>query len=76
MVNKISGDNRTFGDIAKGIFIIAIQSGNPSSRIDISFDVYKDNSIKTADREGNGEATGLVHGSILLVGRYTSGGDY
>ena len=55
--------------------MIAIQSGNPSSRIDISFDVYKDNSIKTADRECNGEATGLVNGSILLVGRYTSGGD-
>ena len=65
----------TFGDIAEGIFMIAIQSGNPSSRINILFGVYKDNSIKIADREGNGEATGSVHGSILLVGRYTSEGD-
>ena len=43
LVNKISGDNRTFGYIAKSIFVVAIQSGNASSRIDIVFDVYKDN---------------------------------
>ena len=34
-VNKISGENRTFGDIAKGIFMIAIKSGNASYRIDM-----------------------------------------
>ena len=45
--------------------MIAIQSGNASSRIDIVFDVYKDNSIKTAEREGRGEATGLAHGNIV-----------
>ena len=60
----ISGDNRTFGDIVKSIFMIAVQSGNTSSRIDIVFDVYKDNSIKTAEREDRGEATGIAHGSI------------
>ena len=65
LVNKIRGDNRTFGDIAESIFMIAIQSGNASSRIDIVFDVYKDNSIKTAEREGRGEATGLAHGNIV-----------
>ena len=47
LVNKISGDNRIFGDIAESIFLITIQSGNGSSRKDIVFDVYKDNSIKT-----------------------------
>ena len=57
-MNKISGDNRTFWDIVESIFMIAIQSGNASSRIDIVFYVYKDNSIKTAEREGRGEATG------------------
>ena len=30
----------------------------------IVFDVYKDNSIKTAEHEGRGEATGLAHGNI------------
>ena len=47
LVNKIHVDNRTVGDIAKSIFLIAIQSGNASSRKGIVFDVYKDNSIKT-----------------------------
>ena len=65
LVNKISGDDRTFGDIAESIFMIAIQSGNARSRIDIVIDVYKDNSIKTAEREGRGEATGLAHGNIV-----------
>ena len=61
----MSGDNRTFGDIAKSIFMIAIQSGNASSKIDIVFDVYKDNSIKTTEREDR-EATGIAHGSIAF----------
>ena len=43
----------------------ATKSGNASSRIDIVFDAYKDNSIKTAEREGRGEATGLAHGNIV-----------
>ena len=65
LVNKISGNNSTFGDIAERIFMIAIQSGNASSRIDIVFDVNKDNSIKTRERKGRGEATGLAHISII-----------
>ena len=65
MVNKISGDNRTFGDIAENIFKFAIQAANASSRIDIVFDVYRENSIKTAEREGRGESSGLAHGNIV-----------
>ena len=33
---------------------------------DIVFDVYKENSIKTREREDRGEATGLTHGSIVV----------
>ena len=44
--------------------MIAIQSGNASSRRDIVFDVYKDNSIKTTEHEDRGKATGIAHGSI------------
>ena len=44
--------------------MIAVQSGNASSRIDIVFDVYKDKSIKTTEPEDRGEATVIAHGSI------------
>ena len=40
--------------------MIIIQS--LKARRDIVFDVYKDNSIKTAELEGRGEVTGTVHG--------------
>ena len=66
LVNKIRGDNRTFGHIAKSIFLIAIQSGNASSRKDNGFDVYKDKSIKTTEREDRGVAFGLAHGSMVI----------
>ena len=65
LVNKTSGDNRIFGDTAESIFMYVIQSGTGSRRIDIVFDVYKAKSIKTAEREGRGEATGLIHGHIV-----------
>ena len=66
LVNKIRGNNRTFGDIAKSILLMAIQSGNASSIKDIVFVVYKDNSIKTTEREDRGVASGLTHGSIVV----------
>ena len=58
LVNKISVDNMTIGEIAKSV---ALQSGNASRRIYIVFDVHNDNSIKTAECEGRGEATGCAH---------------
>ena len=73
LINKISGDNGTFGAIAESVFVVAIQSGTASSRI--VFDVYKDNSIQTAEREGRGEAT-WPRAILLLARRYNSGGDY
>ena len=66
LVNKIRGDNRTFGDIAKSMFLIAIQSGIASSRRDIVFDDYKVNSIKTTEHQDRGVASCLAHGSIVV----------
>ena len=66
LVNKIHGDKRTIGDIAKSIFQIAIQSGNVSSLKDIGFDVYKYNSIKTTECEDREVASGLAHGSVVV----------
>ena len=66
LINKIRCDNRTFGDIAKSIFLIAIQSGNASSRKDNVFDVYKVNSIKTTEHEDRIVASDLAHSSIVV----------
>ena len=46
--------------------MIIIQS--LKARVDIVFDDYKDNSIKTAELEGRGELIGTVHG-IAVAGQ-------
>ena len=46
--------------------MVIIQSSK--ARIDIVFDVYRDNSIKTAELEGRKEVTGTVHG-ITVAGQ-------
>ena len=66
----------TFGGIAEGILLIA------SSRKDIVFDVYKDNSIKTTEREDRGvklpssnffaKLGEMVHTQRSLVTNYSS----
>ena len=56
----------TFGDIVESIYMVAIQSGKASSRKDIVFYVYKDNSIKTTERDDRGVASGLAHGSSVV----------
>ena len=71
LVNKVHGDNWTFVDIAESIFLITIQSGNASSRKDIVFDVYKDNSIKTTERDDRGVASGLAHASFFCQSQDT-----
>ena len=63
-VNKVNGDNRTFGEVCQSIFTYALQSGLGSDRIDMVFDVYREESIKAAEREKRSQDTGIVYGSI------------
>jgi hypothetical protein len=42
LMNKVSGDNMTFGEISEHIFKSALLSGIRSERIDVVFDVYRD----------------------------------
>ena len=51
IVHKIKGDQKTFGDIASHILFKALHEASDSHRIDIVFDVYKEDSIKTAERQ-------------------------
>ena len=65
LVNKIRGNNRTFGDIAESIFLIDLPSGNAIAE-DIVFDVYKDNSMKTTELVDRGVASCFTSGSIVV----------
>ena len=51
IVYKIKGDQKTFGDIASHILSKALHEASDSHRIDIVFDVYKEHSIKTVERQ-------------------------
>lgn len=58
LVQRVKGDEACFGDVAKIVFSMALSEGRQSSRIDVVFDTYKDNSIKNCERSLRGEETG------------------
>lgn len=49
LVQKISGCLSTFSTVTKSVFAMALNEGRASSRIDVVFDVYKEDSIKAAE---------------------------
>ena len=54
LVQKVHGDNKTFAELSDAIFMSALRTGAESSRIDVVFDVYLDESIKNAERVNRG----------------------
>jgi hypothetical protein len=46
LVQKISGNQTTFGEIATSIFNMALKDTTENSRVDLVFDTYQDTSIK------------------------------
>ena len=50
LLHKINAEKKTFGDLAEIVFALALKDGTHSDRIDMIFDVYKDISIKNAER--------------------------
>ena len=46
IVHKVKGEKKTFGEIASLIFLKAVHEASNSTRLDIVFDVYNENSIK------------------------------
>ena len=49
LVQKLKGDQTTFGDVATTILLMALKEGSHSRQIDIVFDTYLENSIKTVN---------------------------
>ena len=58
LVQRVKGDQATFGDVASTILLMALREGSQSNRIDVVFDTYQENSIKNSERSVRGEETG------------------
>ena len=55
LVQKIKGKQKTFNEVAETLFRNAMSQKGSCNRIDIVFDVYKQKSIKYAERRNRGD---------------------
>jgi len=58
MVQEIRGDQKTFAELADSMMSMVLHEGTDSQRIDVVFDVYRNNSIKNHKREKRGSESG------------------
>ena len=65
MVQKIAGDQKTFAEVADTLMSIVLNEGTNSERIDEVFDVYKEYSIKNAERVRRGCESGHKFRNIM-----------
>lgn len=64
MVQKLKGNDKTFSQLAESALASVLHEGAKSCRIDVVFDVYKEMSIKDAERVHRGANTGLQFRNI------------
>jgi len=58
LVQRLKGDQLTFGDVAMTVLSMAMKEGVSCNRIDVVFDTYKELSIKNSERQLRGEESG------------------
>ena len=58
LVQRLKGDHKTFAEVAESLLCLVLHEGSNSKRIDVVVDVYKENSIKNAEREKRGAEFG------------------
>ena len=58
LVHRLKGDGKTFEELADSALKLALHEGSNSKRIDVVFDVYRDTSIKNAERCNRGSSMG------------------
>ena len=58
LVQRLKGSQKTFAEIAESLLSMALNEGTSSDRIDVVFDDYRDESIKSAERGNRGEGSG------------------
>ena len=59
LVQKLKGNQKTFGEITKDLFSIILKEGAGSQRIDVVFDRYHEISIKNSERKMRGSYSGI-----------------
>lgn len=65
VIQKMHGENRTFAQLSEEVSTRVQITGNQSQRIDVVFDVYRDVSIKSAERTHRGSNEGVVFTNIM-----------
>ena len=50
VVQKMQANHKTFSDLANSLFSKVMHEGANSKRVDVGFDVYRENSIKDIER--------------------------
>lgn len=55
---RLKGDHKKFSDVADSLFGMVLHEAASSKRVDVIFDVYRENSIKNAEREQRGAEYG------------------
>ncbi|CAH1248853.1 Hypp8457 [Branchiostoma lanceolatum] len=58
LVQRLKADQKTFSEVADSLLNMILHEGSHSSRIDVVFDVYQENSIKSVERERRGSECG------------------
>jgi hypothetical protein len=67
IVQKLKGDQTTFGEVAQDLFSMILKEGTQSQRIDVVFDRYQEQSIKNIERQLRGSGSGIVVTSITAT---------
>ena len=65
LIHKLHGENRTFSELSDHVFSQMLHAGHGSDRIDVVFDVYHSDSIKSAERIQRGSTEGIAFSNIL-----------
>ena len=59
LVQQMKGDDKTFAQLAESALAKVLHEGAKSQQIDVVFDVYKETSIKDAERANRGTDRGI-----------------
>jgi len=65
VVQKLNVQNSTFAEVSTSVLKVVLREGAMSQRIDVVFDVYKESSIKNAERLKRGSGSGIKFSSIV-----------